>query len=102
MSDVSAVIDDQGESRFELSVDSEVAELTYRRHADRLVLVHTGVPDALAGQGIGGQLVRAAADRAKRDHLTLVPLCPFARAWLERHTDIAGKINVDWGAPPDD
>lgn len=66
------------------------------------MLVHTGVPDALGGQGIGGQLVQAAVDRAARERLTVVPLCPFARKWLERHTDIAEKVNVDWGAPPED
>ena len=40
------VIDDQAESRFELMVDGAVAELVYRRRADRLVLVHTEVPES--------------------------------------------------------
>ncbi len=102
MSDVSRVTDDQAGSRFEIEIDGHLAELTYRRRANRLVLVHTGVPDALGGQGIGGQLVQAAVDRAARERLTVVPLCPFARKWLERHPDIAEKVNVDWGAPPED
>ena len=102
MSDPARVIDDSDRSRFEVAIDGAVAELTYRRRADRLVLVHTGVPDELAGQGIGGQLVRAAADRAAKDRLTLVPVCPFARDWLERHPNVADTVDVDWGAPPDD
>lgn len=102
MSDPARVMDDPDKSRFEVAIDGAVAELTYRRRADRLVLIHTGVPDQLAGQGVGGQLVRAAVDRAAKERLTLVPVCPFARDWLERHSDIADTVTVDWGAPPDD
>ena len=51
----------------------------------RLILVHTEVPEHLAGRGIGGSLVRAALDRAASDHLTIVPRCPFARRWLKNH-----------------
>jgi uncharacterized protein len=102
MSDPAQVIDDQKESRFEMVMDGSVADLVYRRRADRLILIHTEVPDPLAGHGLGGQLVRAAVDRALRERLTIVPLCLFAREWLERHSDIADTVDVDWGAPPDD
>jgi predicted GNAT family acetyltransferase len=102
MSDAPAVTDDHEDSRFELEVDGVLAELVYRRRADRLVLIHTEVPEALAGHGVGGRLVRAAVERAAKEHLTLVPLCPFARDWLERHPDVAATVTIDWGAPPDD
>ncbi|MBF6555593.1 MAG: N-acetyltransferase [Acidimicrobiales bacterium] len=47
-----------------------------------MVLIHTEVPEELAGHGVGGRLVRASLDRAAREGLTIVPLCPFARRWL--------------------
>ncbi len=59
-------------------------------------LVHTEVPVELEGRGIGGRLVIAAVDRAARQGLTLVPLCPFARGWLERHPEAASKAVIDW------
>jgi predicted GNAT family acetyltransferase len=96
------VIDNRADSRFELTVDGAVAELIYRRRADRLVLLHTEVPKALGGRGIGGQLVQAAVERASSEGLTVVPLCPFARSWLERHPAVAENVNVDWGEPPED
>lgn len=96
MTDPIQVIDNQDDSRFEISEHGALAELIYRRRADRLVLVHTEVPAALGGRGLGGQLVRAALVRAAAEHLTVVPLCPFARDWLERHPDDAGKVTVDW------
>jgi len=41
--------------------------------------------------------VTAAVDRAAREGLTLVPLCPFARGWLQRHPDVAKAATIDWG-----
>jgi uncharacterized protein len=99
MSDVPQVTDNQAESRFEVDSDGHVAELMYRRNGKRLVLIHTDVPVELEGRGIGGRLVAAAMDRAARDGLTVVPLCPFALDWLERHADQAAKATIDWGEP---
>ena len=84
VSDSADVTDNTDASRFELRADGWLAELIYRIRGDRLVLVHTEVPVELEGRGIGGRLVTAAVDRAAREGLTLVPLCPFARGWLER------------------
>jgi uncharacterized protein len=95
-SDSADVTDNPGASRFELHADGWLAELVYRIRGDRLVLVHTEVPVELEGRGIGSGLVTAAVDRAAREGLTLVPLCPFARDWLERHPEAAGKAVIDW------
>lgn len=98
MPDSTEVTDNQAESRFEFSADGHLAELKYRRNGKRLVLVHTEVPAELEGHGVGGRLVEAAIGRAARDGMTLVPICPFARAWLERHPDALGGVPIDWGA----
>jgi uncharacterized protein len=97
VSDTPQVTDNGAASRFELTVDGVLAELRYRRNGQRLVLIHTGVPAELEGRGLGGALVRAAVERAERDGMTVVPLCPFARDWLERHPDVAAKVTVDGG-----
>ena len=94
--DSADVIDSTDASRFELRADGWLAELVYRVRANRLVLIHTEVPLELEGRGIGGRLVTAAVDRAVREGLTLVPLCPFARDWLERHPEAASTAVIDW------
>ena len=96
VSDPAEVIDNADGSRFELRAGGRLAELVYRLRADRLVLMHTGVPAEMEGRGIGGRLVTAAVDRAARDGLTVVPLCPFARGWLERHPEAASRAAIDW------
>ncbi len=93
---MSEVIDNQDEQRFELAVDGSLAVLVYRLRGPRFVLVHTEVPEELGGRGLGGRLVQAALDRARREDLTVVPLCPYARAWLEKHPDAAEGLTIDW------
>jgi len=80
--------------------DGSQAELVYFSAPGRLILVHTEVPDALGGRGIGGQLVRAAVERAEAEHLTLVPWCPFARRWLTDHAEEAAGVTIDWTTLP--
>jgi uncharacterized protein len=93
---VSAVFDNPTARRFELMVDGELAELVYRFDGDRMVLIHTEVPVSQEGKGLGGQLVRAAVDHAEQRGIILVPRCPFARGWLERHPDVASRVTIEW------
>jgi predicted GNAT family acetyltransferase len=102
MSDSWRITDDQAASRLELAAegqaaDVQLAELVYRRSGSRLVLVHTGVPRALEGRGVGGALIRAAVAKAAAEGLTVVPLCPFAKDWLERHPEAAALAEIDLG-----
>jgi predicted GNAT family acetyltransferase len=99
VNDVSQVTNNQAASRFEFQADGRLSELSYRRNGKRLVLMHTEVPVELEGRGIGGMLVSAAVDHAAREGMTVVPLCPFARGWLERHANVAARATIDWGDP---
>jgi uncharacterized protein len=92
---------DDGEGQLSLAVDGTDAVLSYRTPPGRLVVVHTEVPDAVAGRGHGGRLVASAVRRAKAEHLVLVPWCPFARHWLSTHPDAREGLTVDWTSRPD-
>jgi predicted GNAT family acetyltransferase len=93
---VNEVVDRAEDGLLTVTVDGHTAELRYQVERGYLVLIHTEVPEALGGQGIGGVLVEAAVDRAVRDSLVIVPLCPFARRWLQRHPDTADRATIDW------
>lgn len=93
MTDTS-IVDNPTAGRFEHRDGLHLAELVYRVEGERLVLVHTGVPDELGGQGVGGELVRAAVGKARAEGLVIDPQCPFARRWLQRHPDAHGGVRV--------
>lgn len=93
------VVDQTDQSRFVVQGSGGAAELEYLLDGDRLYLIHTEVPDAWEGRGVGGQLVRAALRRAAANNLTVVPWCPFARSWLRSHEAEAGGLTIDWETP---
>jgi hypothetical protein len=97
--DDASVVDDTAGSRFVLRGDDAEAELMYAHQGDRLTLVHTEVPEAWSGHGIGSRLVRTALARARANDLTVVPWCPFARRWLKEHPDEAAGLAIDWDTP---
>ena len=92
------VLDDAGDNRFVLQQDGGLSELVYRVNGNRLVLVHTEVPEAIRGRGIAGRLVQAAIERAAAEGMTVVPLCPYVRKWLGAHSEVSATVAIDWGA----
>lgn len=85
-------------SRFEVTVEGHRGELVYRHDGERIVLLHTGVPKQIEGRGIGSALVSAAVSHAIEEGIRIVPVCWFARGWLERHPEVAARASVEWQA----
>lgn len=86
------VIDNPGESRFEMQVDGGMAFVSYRRGDGRIILNHAEVPQVLEGRGVGSRLVKATLDSLRRDGLKVVPRCPFIAAYIRRHPEYADML----------
>ena len=70
---------------FHVDIDGHRSVLEYELVDGRMEITHTGVPAALRGRGIAGQLVQAAFDHARAQGLPVVPRCSYAAVWVERH-----------------
>ncbi len=72
------------------------AEMTFSKLGEkRIIIDHTGVPDAFRGQGAGVRLVARAVADARAAGKTIIPLCPFAASQFRRHpewADVLGKL----------
>ena len=87
------VRDNPDKRRYEALVDGEVAgTIFYRELEDALALVHTEVEDAFEGQGIGSRLVAATLDDIRARGLQMQPMCPFVKAYVERHPEYQDLI----------
>ena len=85
---MSEVVDNVARHRFELEVDGETAFAAYKSDDKVITFTHTIVPPALEGRGIGSRLVRGALDIVRGQGLKVVPLCPFVKAYIERHEEL--------------
>ncbi|WP_328460757.1 NAD(+)/NADH kinase [Actinoplanes sp. NBC_00393] len=82
------VVDSFEQQRYEILLGGEVAGvLHYRRHGDRIELLHTEVDQAFAGRGLAGRLAAAALSDARSRATPVVATCPFVAGYLERHPE---------------
>jgi len=96
------VADNPEQSRYELWLGATRAGLIeYRSQPGVVLLVHTEVDPAFAGQGLGERLVTGALADLRARGLRLVPICPFVRSYLRRHPDQADLVAADPAVPSD-
>ena len=78
--------------RLHTRVEGHEAELRYSLRDGRMVIDHTGVPDAIGGRGIAGILVKAALDLARARGWRVMPACSYSAAYVQRHPEYADLI----------
>jgi predicted GNAT family acetyltransferase len=81
------VIHNTSKNRFEVRLESHLAQLKYRMQDGTITFTHTGVPPALEGQGVGARLVRAGLEYAREHGLKVRTPCSFVAAYLKRHPE---------------
>jgi hypothetical protein len=82
------VIHNQSAQRFEINLDGHTAFIDYRKRGEDIyALIHTEVPPAFEGKGIGGRLVKGALEQIKAQGKQFVPLCSFITAYVRRHPE---------------
>lgn len=72
-----------------------VGEMTFSRISPtRIIVDHTGVPDALRGQGIAQALALHVVEEARAKGFAIVPLCPFLKAQADKHPEWSDVIEM--------
>ena len=86
------IIDNTAQHRFELALDGHIAKSEYALSDGVITFMHTEMPQALAGKGIGSKLIKGALDQARARGLKVVASCPFVKSNLEKHADYADLL----------
>ncbi len=87
------VVDSFERQRYEILIGGEVAGvLHYRRHGDRVELMHTEIEQSFSGRGLASRLAAAALSDARSRATAVVPSCPFVTGYLDRHPEYADLI----------
>ncbi len=90
-----AVVDNQQLHRFELHEDGGTAFMVYARTDNLLRLIHTEVPDSFQGKGVGSKLVRGVLQWAQQNKVSVIPVCPFVREYLQRHPEYLPVVDPE-------
>lgn len=79
--------------RFEILVGSDVAGFAEYSVTDGVATMpHTVIEKAFDGHGLGGKLARFALDTVRERGLTVRPLCPFIKSWIDKHEEYADLV----------
>ena len=89
------VSNNEGESRFETTVDGQLSMVEYEASPGKIVLTHTEVPRALSGRGIAQKMVTHALDHARKNKLKVVPQCAYVMSYIEKHPEYKDLVIVD-------
>jgi predicted GNAT family acetyltransferase len=63
-----------------------------------LLIKHTEVLQAFEGRGIGSKLVRHMLLEARGEGRTVIPICPYAAAFIRRHPEFLQDVREDYRA----
>jgi len=86
------VVDNTARQRFELETEYGTAFADYHVDSETITFPHTVVPRAAEGRGVGSKLIAAALAAARERGLTVVPLCSFVAAYIERHPETQDQV----------
>ena len=89
---MSQVVDNLEKSRFELEEQGLLAFADYRLHGDRMVIPHVEAPVALRGTGAAGRLMTGVLQIVRDRGLKVVPVCPYAAAFVQRHAEFQDLV----------
>ena len=89
------VEDNPAKHRYEARAGARVLGFVlYRAQPGRITLIHTEVEPELEHRGVGSQLVAGTLDDIRSRGLTVVPICPFVRAFIRRHPGYAEVVGT--------
>jgi predicted GNAT family acetyltransferase len=82
--------DDGKKGRFYIDKgEKNLAEITYVwANEDKLIIDHTFVDEELKGQNVGYTLVVRVVEMAREKKVSIIPLCPFAKAVMEKKPEL--------------
>jgi len=86
------VTDNVARHRYELTEHGLTAFADYRLGGGLIEIPHVETPVAARGGGMAGRLMEGLVEHVRARRLKIVPICPYAAAWLKRHPEHADVV----------
>jgi uncharacterized protein len=82
--------------RFEVNLQGEFAFVEYRYYKGNIAFMHTVVPEAFAGKGIGKKLASAALQFAASEKRKIMLYCPFVSKYVKEHPEYHALVDKQY------
>lgn len=82
------IFHDKDEQKFYMKNQDIYAEICYSNAEEGAISIdHTWVDEEYKGKGLGKMLMDELTAFARREHLKIIPVCPFIKVLVERYPD---------------
>jgi predicted GNAT family acetyltransferase len=58
-----------------------------------MTITHTGVPTALGGRGLAGEITKFALDHARAQGWKVIPQCSYVAAYINKHPEYTALVH---------
>ncbi|MES2645308.1 MAG: GNAT family N-acetyltransferase [Bacteroidota bacterium] len=65
--------------------NEQLGEMVISISDNKLSVYHTEVSDKAEGKGLAKKMLQTMVDYARKNHLKVIPLCPFVHVQFKRH-----------------
>ena len=94
MADDMTVTEHPEARRFELRSGDEVAGwIDYLPAGASVIFAHTEILPGHERQGLGSILVRGALEQMRERGTSVIPMCPFTAAFIQRHPEFVDVVD---------
>jgi uncharacterized protein len=81
------VHDNTAARRFELQLDGATAFVAYQKSENAVRLIHTEVPEALSGRGVGSRLAKGTLELLRKSGTQVIAECSFVAEYVKKHPE---------------
>lgn len=86
------IVDNKIFSQYEMRIDDHLAKIEYSNKSGKIFLIHTEIPEELAGKGIASYLAREVFKIIEEEGMTIVPMCKFIKTYIRKHPEYHGLV----------
>lgn len=88
MTEIKLILDPAGPTSFDIYDEGgKQGEMIFGIEGKDMTIYHTEVHPESEGKGYAKMLLNAMVDYVRKEHLMVIPMCPYVHAQFERHPD---------------
>lgn len=90
------VVNNKEALRFEVNLNGELAYIKYQYYKKDIAFMHTVVPDAFRGKGIGAAMAVAALQFVQEQHRKIMLYCTFMAKYVREHPEYHALVDTNF------